>query len=214
MRDAINNNPVVQIAVIGVMVIAVGLLFSMRVLKKEEPVDNTITTSASISTPQGTANITAEVTPSAEAIAAGATGAPAAAAPVAETVTPQALKPGPGLPAEVVNAWKGGNAVALLIVKPSAVDDRMVRGASSTLSGRSDVTLFVVPADKIARYSRVTQPVNVNRVPALVVIRPKRLSGGTPEAIVIYGFRTPANVVQAVEDAAYSGKTDVPYYPR
>jgi hypothetical protein len=214
MRQAINNNPVVQIAVIGVMIAAAGLLFSMRVLNREEVVPEdpaTVTTSASVSTPQGDVSVTAEVTPSAEGLAAGA------AAPVPSTdtgvVTPEALVPGPGLPVSVVDAYKSGDAVVLLIVRPGAVDDRLVTSAVRTLSGRSDVTTFVVRADKVARFSRITQPVDVSRVPALVVIRPKRLSGKTPEATVTYGFRTANGVVQAVQDALYTGKTNVPYYP-
>ena len=37
---------------------------------------------------------------------------------------------------------------------------------------------FVVPADRIARYATIAQGVDVDRVPALVVIRPKRLDHG------------------------------------
>jgi hypothetical protein len=56
--------------------------------------------------------------------------------------------------------------------------------------------------------------VGVNRVPALVVVRPRRLSGSVPEAQVSYGFRNSQSVVQAVQDALYSGKDDLPYSPR
>jgi hypothetical protein len=31
---------------------------------------------------------------------------------------------------------------------------------------------------------------------------------------VSYGFRGPQSVLQAVKDAQYKGKTNLPYYPR
>jgi hypothetical protein len=56
--------------------------------------------------------------------------------------------------------------------------------------------------------------VNVNRVPALVVVRPKKLTHGPPVASVSYGFRGPDSVRQAVRDALYKGPTNLPYYPK
>ncbi len=49
-------------------------------------------------------------------------------------------------------------------------------------------------------------------MPALVVMRPKQLSDGTPQASVDYGFQTPQGVLQAVRDAAYDGR-EVTYHP-
>jgi hypothetical protein len=54
--------------------------------------------------------------------------------------------------------------------------------------------------------------VEVSRVPALVVMRPRNLSGGTPQASVSYGFQTSQDVVQAVRDADYHGPV-VTYHP-
>jgi hypothetical protein len=54
--------------------------------------------------------------------------------------------------------------------------------------------------------------VQLDRVPALVVVRPRRLSDGVPEATVSYGFRGPESVQQAVEDALFDGKS-VTYDP-
>ena len=46
-----------------------------------------------------------------------------------------------------------------------------------------DVAVFVVPAKQIARYAAITLGVNVQQVPALIVMRPRRLSGhGAPQA--------------------------------
>ena len=130
----------------------------------------------------------------------------------ATTVTPQALIPGPGLPEDVARAYASGNAVVLLIVRNGATDDELVRDSVYQIS-RSGVSVFVAPASDVARYSRITQGAGVNRVPALVVVRPRRVSGDTPQATVSYGFRSTASVVQAVDDALYGGRDDVPYHP-
>ena len=48
--------------------------------------------------------------------------------------------------------------------------------------------------------------VDVDRIPALVVLQPKRLTEGpTPTRRVSYGFRGPGSVEQAVEDSALQG---------
>jgi hypothetical protein len=113
----------------------------------------------------------------------------------------------------VVDAWKRGDTVVLLIARQGGVDDRLVRGSVRLLSGPG-TTVFVTKANKVARYSRITQGVGVSQAPALVVVRPKRLSGSAPEAQVAYGFRNAQGVVQAVHDAVYAGKDNLPYSPR
>jgi hypothetical protein len=127
-------------------------------------------------------------------------------------VAPEALVPGPGLPREVASSWARGDAIVLLIVKNSAIDDRMVKASVSALS-KPGVKVFVAKASDVARYSRITQPVGLNRVPALVVVRSRDVSGDTPEAQVSYGFRGSKSIVQAVDGALYSGKDNGPYHP-
>jgi hypothetical protein len=212
MRDAINNNPKVQLGVLVALVLALGVMFAPQFLKKKGGDSNTSTTSAQVTTPAGTVGVTVESTPSAGAT--GATGSPAAAPPAAATVAPQALIPGRGLPRPVIDAWKRGDTVVLLIVRPAGIDDRLVRDSVQSLSGDSGTSVFVAPANRIARYSRITQGVGVTEVPALVVVRPKRVSGSVPEAQVAYGFRDSQGVVQAVHDAVYAGRDDLPYSPR
>ncbi len=129
-------------------------------------------------------------------------------------MTPDALIPGPGLPRPVIAAWNRGETVVLLVVRQGGIDDRLVRGSVQSLSGESDVAVFVARANRIARYSRITQGVGVSQVPALVVVRPRKVSGSVPQAQVSYGFRDAQGVVQAVHDAVYSGKDDLPYSPR
>ncbi len=74
------------------------------------------------------------------------------------------------------------------------------------------VATFIVPASKISRYAAITEGVGVSRVPALVVVRPKRLHEAVPTASVSYGFQSGESVVQAVIDAGYKGPT-VDYHP-
>jgi hypothetical protein len=211
MRKAINDNPVVQIAVVGVLVVIVGF-FMMTNMKKKSGDSSTSSASSSSgvvssSTGGGTAPIVGS-----------SGGSSSSAAPVAPpsttgSVSPEALIPGPGLPRNVIGAWKHGDAIVLLIVRGGGIDDRLVRGAVRTLNGDPGTAVFVSRAKDIARYSRITQGVGVDRVPALVVVRPRRESS-VPEAQVNYGFRDSQSVVQAVHDALYSGRDDLPYYPR
>jgi len=208
MRNAINNNPMVQIGLIAVLLLLVGIMLVPQFMKKKDSGNpNTSTINAQVSGPGGTVDFNAEVTPSSSAPSS-------SAPPAAATVTPQALIPGRGLPRPVIAAWKRGDTVVLLLVRQGGIDDRLVRTSVQSLSGDSGVAVFVARANRIARYSRITQGVGVTQVPALVIVRPKRVSGSVPEAQVAYGFRDSQGVVQAVHDAVYSGKDDLPYSPR
>ena len=130
------------------------------------------------------------------------------------SVSPEALVAGPGLPRPVIDAWKRGDTVVLLVARQGGIDDRLVRSSVRLLSADPGVAVFVTRANMVARYSRITQGVGVSQAPALVVIRPKRVSGSAPEAQVAYGFRDAQGVVQAVHDAVYTGKDNLPYSPR
>lgn len=222
MRDALNNNPKVQAGVVVVLLI-VGVFMFMKMSSSGSGEATTATTdpAAAEATATGTGagatpvpGTTATTDPA--AAAAGAVTPTATAMPAVQAsstaVTPQALIPGPGLPEDVARAYAQGNAIVLLIVQEGGTDDELVENSVRQVS-RSGVSVFVTPVSKIARYSRITQGAGVNRVPALVVVRPRRESGGTPQATVSYGFRSTASVVQAVEDALYSGRDDLPYHP-
>jgi hypothetical protein len=203
MRDAINNNPLAQAAVVGVLLLAVAF-FAMSTMGGggEEEEAATTTTSASITTPEGEASITAEVTPS-----PGETGEAAVEPPpgaIAETAPPP--------PSAVTAAFDANQIVVLLFVRGGGIDDRMVAPVVKSLSGLEGVASFVVPVDRIARYAAIAQGVDVERVPALVVVRPKRIDEGVPSASVSYGFQSPESVVQAVVDAGYKGPT-LDYHP-
>jgi hypothetical protein len=217
MRDAINNNPKVQIAVIGVLIVVAGLFF-MTTMKGGS---SSSSSSSSSTTPAASSPVVGATTAPVAVPSAGATASPSGSteavpsiSATSDTVTPQALIPGPGLPRDVVKAWKGGATIALLIVRPKGIDDRLVRTSVEALSSEPRVAVFIGRVANIARYSRITQGVGVDRAPALVVVRPRGVSGSVPEAQVSYGFRDPQSVVQAVHDAVYSGRDDLPYSPR
>ena len=211
MRDAINNNPMVQLAVVAVLVLAAGVMLAPQLLGHKKSDSNTSTSSAQLTTPSGSVDLTVKSTPAAPSTgaAAGST-----AAPAPQTVSPEALVPGRGLPRPVITAWKRGDTVVLLLVRRGGIDDRLVQSSVRSLSADSRLAVFVARANKIARYSRITQGVGVSQVPALVIVRPKRVSGAVPEAQVSYGFRDSQAVVQSVHDALYSGKDNLPYSPR
>jgi hypothetical protein len=217
MRQALNENPKVQAGVVVFLLIA-GVLLFMKMSAKPEagPTDPTALSATGVPA-TGTGAGAAPTDPAAAAatgaVPAAGTAAAVPSVPTASgTVSPEALIPGPGLPADVAQAYARGNAVVLLIVKDGATDDELVRNSVNQIS-RSGVAVFVAPASDVARYSRITQGAGVNRVPALVVVRPRRVGGDVPQATVSYGFRSTASVVQAVDDALYSGPDDVPYHP-
>jgi hypothetical protein len=215
MRKAINDNPVVQIAVIGVLVVVVGLFLMTGMKKGGSSSSSTSSATPGVSSPP-VAGAAVPVTPGGTAPPSSGVGSVGGVPPPATsgTVTPDALIPGPGLPKNVIDAWKHGDAVVLLIVRGSGIDDRLVKGSVESLRGDARTSVFVAHAKDVARYSRITQGVGVDRVPALVVVRPRTKAGSVPEAQVSYGFRNSQSVVQAVRDALYNGKDDLPYSPR
>ncbi|MGN6815051.1 MAG: hypothetical protein ACTHK3_03060 [Solirubrobacterales bacterium] len=188
MREKLNENPLAQLAVLGVLLV-VGAIFLLKggggePAPEPEAESSTTVTSAPAITPAGETPVTGWAAP----------------APV------------PPPPSEVTAAFNAGETVVLLIVREGGIDDDMVREDTGALEGMSNVALFVVPAQKIARYAAITEGAGVNRVPALVVLRPKALSHGVPTASVNYGYQGAEDVVQAVVDARYKGRT-LSYHP-
>jgi hypothetical protein len=193
MREKLNSNPVAQAAILGVLLLASGffVLSSMGGGGEEE---------------EGAASPAAE---SIVATVAASEGSGVAAAPP----PPGALAAtAPPPPAAVTTAFAANRTVVLLFVRDGGIDDRLVLGATRSLDTLPGVATFVVSAKRIARYAAIAQGVDVNRVPALVVLRPKRLNYGIATASVTYGFQSPQSVVQAVIDAGYKGRT-LDYHP-
>ena len=206
MRAKINENPVVQVVLVGFLAIVLAFLFLTRVMGGPDAAPAPTTTPA------------ATVTPGADAAGVVATpvdpvtgAAPTPATPVAPAGT--GFEPGPGLPGDVVKAYESGDAVVLLISKDNGIEDKRLRSVVSTLNSRSDTTVFMADSRNVARFSRIAQGVDLDRAPALVVIKPRSVNdGGLPVASISYGFRNPESVVQAVRDALYKGK-QLPYHP-
>jgi hypothetical protein len=162
MRDQINNNPVVQAAVVAVLLL--GALFFFMSSKG----------GGGEAEPEGSGAAPAAIE---EVPATGALPAEAAAS-------------APPPPPAVIAAIEADQTVVLLFVREGAVDDELVVDSVNRLSGFQDVSTFIVPAGEIARYAAIAQSLAVDRVPALVVIRPKSLTGGTLTASVQYGFQS------------------------
>jgi hypothetical protein len=195
MRDAINNNPVAQIGIVAVLLIVAGV-FVMSSMggggeeAEEAPVTATEVTVESAGTPTATG---------------------AATTPASTGGTPTV--PARPLPPRVVSTFNANRTVVLMIVKKGGIDDAVTTiSALAGTAGMQGVSMFVVPVDKIAHYTAITQGVEVSQVPALVVVRPKNLDRGIPTASVSYGYLSPASVRQAVVDARYNGRT-LCYHP-
>jgi hypothetical protein len=205
MREKLNSNPLAQLALIGCLLLAAGFFVMSSMGGGEEDLETTATTSsATLTTPEGSASITATVTTPTE----GAEAVPTSVPPL----PPGAAGAAPPLPHAVTTAFAANRTVVLLFIHDGGIDDRVVAAAVAGLQALPDVASFVVPADRIARYAAIAQGVAVDRVPALVVLRPKRLDRGIPVASVHYGFQSPESVTQAVIDAGYKGRT-LDYHP-
>jgi hypothetical protein len=191
MREKLNENPLAQMALIGVLLVAGILMLTSMVGGGESEAGSEAEPEAVIATSAPA------ITPAGETPATGTPAAPPAAPPPPKAVTA---------------AFGSGETVVLLVVREGGIDDRMVRADTAALAAVPNVALFVVPVRRIARYASITEGVGVNRVPALIVIRPKALSHGVPTASVSYGYQGAESVVQAVVDARYKGRT-LSYHP-
>ena len=212
MRKAINENRSVQLALVGALIVAAGL-FLLHV--KGGGSGSSTTTGASptgtAGAPTATGTVSTDPTTGApvtdtSAVTSGVSGASAAAVPAS-------LVPGPGLPKGLLPAYRNGDAIVLLVRRAGGIDDNLVHRTVDLLRAEPDVKVYVTKAKQIARYAWLTQGVDVTELPALIVLRPRNLTHGTPTAAVSYGFRGPNSVVQTVRDQIYRGPTDRPYHP-
>lgn len=221
MRKAINDNPMVQIGVIGLLVVVVGF-FLLTQMGKGSSTSSTSSTAASVA-PDASAtpsdSSATATTPPASTATTPSLSAPSTTpgAPAGSAAAPAAageFVAGPGLPRPVVQAYNADKVVVLLVVRRGGIDDDAVKASVERMSGLPDTAVFMTNAGHVSRYSRIASGVDLDRVPALIVLRPQKLTHGTPSATVSYGFRGPASVAQAIADALYNGPTNVPYYPK
>lgn len=210
MREKLNENPMAQVGLIVVLIAVGAFMFLKSSGGGEEEGVEAAPTEATVAVAGTSAVGTATGATPGEAVEGAVESAIEGVSEVG-AVAPTTV-PTPPPPRPVAAAYDSGKTVVLLIVHDGGIDDKLVQRASSQLSSDSDVAFFEVPAKRIADYAAITLGLDVNRVPALVVMRPKKLSGGTPQASVDYGFQTSENVQQAVRDAAYEGR-ELTYHP-
>lgn len=193
MREKLNENPLAQMAVIAVLLLAAGFFVMSSMGGKgaseesEAPAATSLVTETATEPPASVSSALAKVS----------------------QASASAAKP---LPRPVNAAWHANKTVVLLFVRSGGIDDALVAAATSRLAVLPGVAAFIAPASEISRYAAVTEGVGVNRVPALIVIRPKRLHQTVPTASVSYGFQSGQSIVQAVVDAGYKGPT-LAYHP-
>ena len=207
VREAINSNPIVQVALLGGLALLVAVLF-MTNMSKDEPAPAEDAATAT----DATADPAAPVTPTTSTDPV--TPAPEAVTPVGST----AFEPSKGLPKEVVEAHASGDVVVLLVMQNKGVEDKELERAVRTLEADGGTSVFVSHAKHVAKYSRIAEGVNLDRVPAIVVLHPlkgkapKGEALALPEASVSYGYRGPESVRQTVADALYNGDVSA-YHP-
>jgi hypothetical protein len=189
MREQLNSNPLAQLALVGVLLVAVGFFVLSGGGGGEEGESSGASTEATLGVSDTAEGATTSV-----------------------SLPPSSSLDAPPLPPSVLRAYETNQTVALLFVREGGIDDRLVERATQGIAAFPDVSLFVVPANRISRYAEISEGVGVQRVPALVVLTPKRLKQTVPTASVSYGFQSPQSIEQAVIDAGYKGPT-VDYHP-
>lgn len=195
MREKLNENPIAQVVLVGVLLVvaAVFLLGKMGGGSEEE--------AESAESPAANA-----------AVASVETELETGGQPIKLPAPGSGPGSPPAPPRPVVSAFNAGDTVAILFVRDGGIDDHLVARAARRLEAMSRVAVFLVPTHQLARYVSIAEGVELNRVPALVVIRPKGLDHGFDTASVHYGFQSSESIVQAVVDARYRGGT-LAYHP-
>jgi len=207
MREKLNENPKAQVALVGLLVVAVGFLLVTRMGGGGESAAPSTEVAATVNGVVGTGSTPGEAVEGAVENLEASVGT----ATTSAAVLPSSMPVDP-LPHPIDAAYKSGKTVVLLFVRDGGIDDRIVHHATKALDSLSGVYLHVVPAHQVAQYAAVTVGIGLSRVPALVVLRPKKVSKGQMEATVDYGYQTPKTVVQAVRDARYRGPEST-YHP-
>jgi len=200
MREKLNSNPAIQIALLALLAIGAGFLLLGGGGGGEEEESAAAPVEASA---------TEAAAPEAGLSEAATTGS---AASIASVPAAASAIPTPPLPAPVLRAYKSSKTVVLLVVRGGGVDDRFVAQSVHDLARLGNVAVFVTRAKHIARYAAITLGVDVDRVPALIVLRPRQLSHGALQATVSYGYQSSQSVIQAVRDVSYKGPEPA-YHP-
>jgi hypothetical protein len=205
LREKLNESPAAQAGVFVVLALAAAF-FLLGGMPGGGDSAEPAPPAAGLSAAPADATAAAPVDPAAAAADPAAAAAAAAAGTTpAPAVTVANVPEGPPLPKAVATAYERGETVVVLVVRGGGIDDRLVNEATDVLRGEPGVAVFTTLIKGIARFTRITGPLGVDRAPALIVIRPKPLNNSAAPATVRYGFRTSASVRQALEDALYRG---------
>lgn len=203
MRDKLNNNPIAQVGLVLVLVVVAAVLL-LGGGGGEEAESGEVVATVNGTTATG-------ATPG-EAVEGAVENLEEGSVSLGSTSEMPSSVPAPPPPAPVTAAYESGQTVVLLIVHDGGIDHALKSAATGLVADLPGTSLFVVPVRSVARYAAITVGLDLNRVPALVVMRPRDLSDGIPQATVDYGFQTPASVIQAVRDASYAGP-ETTYHP-
>jgi hypothetical protein len=195
MREKLNESKAAQVG----LVIVLAAVVAFMLLGKGSSSSGAEVETAEIPTTETTGETTGET-----AIVA------ATAAGAGELPTSVPAQP---LPQPFTAAYDADKTVALLVVHDGGIDDKYTKRALREAATVEDVAVIVVPAKQIYRYASVTVGLNVSQLPALIVVRPKSLSHGVPQATVSYGYQTEDSIGQMLRDAAYKGPEDTTYHP-
>jgi hypothetical protein len=195
VREKLNESKAAQIGLVAVLIVVVAVFFLKSSGSESEGGESESGSEAAVET--GSGETLAVSTEAAAGMGELPTSVPSAPAP------PHAFR----------LAYDSGEPVALLVVHNGGIDDAYTKLALKFVAKVEHIVVFVVPAKKISRYASVTVGLNIDQVPALIVLRPKDLSHGTPQASVLYGYQTPESIYQAIRDATYQGPEKTTYHP-
>jgi hypothetical protein len=190
MRDKLNESKAAQAGLVVVLAL-VAILFYMHSKGGSESSEESVAPEEGV--------VTTEV---ATTGAGGATGA--LPTTIADTKAP---------PHTFRAAYEADEPVALLIVHNGGIDDHYTEEALKAVAHFEDLRAFVVPLKRLPEYASVTVGLNITQVPAMIVLRPRDLSHGEPQAAVYYGFRSFENVILALREAEYDGPENRNYNP-
>jgi hypothetical protein len=205
MREKLNENPMAQVGLVLILIVVVGYMLLGKGGGEEGGAEEAPVV-ASVN------GVTATGSTPGEAVEGAVESLEAGGAVEAGSGEMPTSIPAPPPPAPVTAAYEAGRTVVLLVVHNGSIDRSLIDAATGYVADVPETELFVVPVRQLARYASITVGLDLNRVPALVVMRPRNLSDGIPQATVDYGFQTPASVVQAVRDASYAGP-ETTYHP-
>lgn len=211
MREKLNESKAAQIGLVAVLVVVAAVMF--------------LKSSGGGEGGEAEAETKVTIESGGETLSISAPTSTATASPTGMGELPTTLPAAKPLPRRFTAAYEAGKAVALLVVHNGGIDDAYTKLAlreAARVAGvaRSEgwndvapVAVLVVPAKRISDYAAVTVGLNVNQVPALIVMRPKGLSHGIPQATVSYGVQSPERILTTFVDACYDGPESGTYHP-